>query len=56
MNDVKTLKICYLYKSLSFHKHDSRFKYKAEVNEKVDEEFSYIINQCQISSVTFTIK
>ena len=27
MNDMRTLKICYLYKSLLFHKHDSKFNY-----------------------------
>ena len=46
MNDMRTLKICYLYKSLLFYKHDSKFKYKTEVNEKANEEFNYIINQC----------
>ena len=46
MNDVKTLRICYLYKSLLFHKHDSKFKCETEVNKKADEEFSYIVNQC----------
>ena len=32
------------------------FKCKTEVNEKASEELSYIINQCQISNVMFTIK
>ena len=41
---MKTLRICYLYKSLSFHKCDSRFKCEAEVDEKVNEEFNYIVN------------
>ena len=44
MNNVKTLKICYLYKSLLFHKHSNRFKCKTEVNEKTNEEFNYIVN------------
>ena len=45
MNDVKTLRICYLYRSLLFHKHNNKFKCKVEVDEKANEEFS-IVNQC----------
>ena len=45
MNDVKTLRIYYLYRNLLFHKHDSKFKCEIKVNKKVNEEFS-IVNQC----------
>ena len=44
MNNVKTLKIYYLYRSLSFHKHSNKFKCEAEVNKKANKEFSYIVN------------
>ena len=44
MNDIKTLKICYLYKNLLFYKCNSKFICEIEVNEKANEEFSYIIN------------
>ena len=32
------------------------FKCEIKVNEKTDEEFNYIVNQYEISSIMFTIK
>ena len=32
------------------------FKCEIKVDEKADEEFSYTVNQCEISSIMFTIK
>ena len=44
MNNMKTLRICYLYRSLLFHRHSNRFKCEIEVDEKAGKEFSYIVN------------